>query len=218
VSDILKSIIVVTLTCLGAGAIAVFSDSFFKPEAPAHETKALGMAARRLFAPGVSIREASGKKPLPAIYWIVKKDSAAAGYAFAGESRGPSGAIDFIAGMDTSGMLLGIEIIAEHRIPGQGVPLEDRCRQRSLWKRMLGQTDTARPWFTEQFTGTTVKKAFLVDAAARGDGFSDQARKTRREENRISAATGATVSTRALAQEIQKSALSFFQNVRRREQ
>jgi Na+-translocating ferredoxin:NAD+ oxidoreductase RnfG subunit len=218
VSDAIKSIVVCTLVCLGAGTIAAFSHSFFGPLSAAREARDLGMTVRRLFAPGVSIREVPGKKPLTAGYWIGEKDSATVGYAFAGESKGQCGTIRFVAGIDTAGTLLGIKIIAERRIPGQGVSLEDRLRQGSLWKRMLGQTDTVSPWFTEQFTGTTVKKAFLIDTAAQGDVFSDRVKKTRREENRISALAGATVSTRTVAQEIQKSAASFMQNIRRREQ
>jgi len=166
-----------------------------------------------MFTAGVRIQEVAGKKPLPTIYWIGKKDSVTIGYAFIVESRGGSGIISSIVGIDTAGTLMGIKILAEHRIPGQGVALEDRFPQRSFWGRLFGKKYMSQPWFIEQFKGTNVKKSFIIDSAAQGDGFSDSAQKTRREANMISAITGATISTRTIVQAIQKNALSFLLNV-----
>jgi Na+-translocating ferredoxin:NAD+ oxidoreductase RnfG subunit len=218
VSDIIRSIAMWTLLCLGAGAVALFSHSYFRPLSTARATMEVDSAVRRLFAPGVGIREVPGKKPFPATYWIGKRDSVTVGYAFPGESRGPSGAIDFVAGIDTAGTIIGVTLAAERRIPGQGLSLEDRFTHGALWRRLVGRADTVRPWFIEQFAGTAAAKPFVIDTAARESGYSAQVHIRRREENRISAFTGATVSTQAIARDIQKSAASFFQNIRRREQ
>jgi Na+-translocating ferredoxin:NAD+ oxidoreductase RnfG subunit len=207
-----------TLLCLGAGAVAVFSHSYFRPLSAAHETMELETTVRRLFVSGVSIREVPGTKAFPVTYWIGKRDSVTLGYAFPGESRGPNGVVDFIAAIDTAGTIMGIKLVSERSIPGQGVLLVDRFGCGALWRRLIGHPDTIRPWFTEQFSGTTVTKVFIVDTAVPESGFSERLAQTRREENRISAFAGATLSTRAIARDIHKSAASFFQNVRQHNQ
>jgi Na+-translocating ferredoxin:NAD+ oxidoreductase RnfG subunit len=140
------------------------------------------------------------------------------GVAFLGESRGPNGTVEFIAAIDTTGTIMGIKLVSERRIPGQGVLLEDRFGRGALWRRLIGETDTITPWFIDQFVGTNVTKPLIVDAAERAKGFSKRREKVPREENRISAFTGATISTRAIARDIYRNAGTFFQIIRQREQ
>jgi Na+-translocating ferredoxin:NAD+ oxidoreductase RnfG subunit len=218
VSEIIKSIIMWTLLCLGAGAVAVFSQSYFRPLSAAHETMKFDAALRSLFAPGVSIRQVTPKKTFPGPCWIGKRDSVTVGVAFLGESRGPNGTVEFIAAIDTTGTIMGIKLVSERRIPGQGVLLEDRFGRGALWRRLIGETDTITPWFIDQFVGTNVTKPLIVDAAERAKGFSKRREKVPREENRISAFTGATISTRAIARDIYRNAGTFFQIIRQREQ
>ena len=163
-SDVVKSIVAWTLICVGAGTTAVFSHSFFLQRTTAHETIGLRTTVQRMFVPGVSIREAPCKNQLPSSYWIVKKDSVTVGYAFMRESRVRGGAINFMTVIDTAGTIMGIKVVRERSIPGQGLLLEDRFMPGSLWRRMCGKTDSGRLWSIDLFTGTAATESMRAIA------------------------------------------------------
>jgi Na+-translocating ferredoxin:NAD+ oxidoreductase RnfG subunit len=218
VSETLKSIIALTIISFGGGGLVIFFHSFLSPSIETRETSERRIAAQRMFAAGVKVNGVSGKKSLPDTYWIGKKDSITIGYVFPTEARSFSGAIKSLVAIDTAGTILGITILAERRMPGQGVAIKDRFPGNTIGGRMLGKKETIRPWFIEQFEGTSARRPFIVDTVTQGGTLSDAEKQSRREGNIISAVTGATMSTRAIVKAIEKNAASFLSALKRQEQ
>jgi Na+-translocating ferredoxin:NAD+ oxidoreductase RnfG subunit len=217
VNETLKLIIFMTLFSVGGGGIVVFFHSFFSPPIEARTAGQRRTAVERLFIAGANIIDVCGKKPLPPLYWIGKKDSVVIGYAFPVETRGYSGAIRSLVGIDTAGTVLGIKILAQTGMPAQGMTIEDFMPRNTIWGRMSGKKDRGTTWFIEQFKGASVNRPFIIDTLAREKAFSDAVKKERREGNSISAVAGATASTRVMIDAIQKKGASFLLAVKGKE-
>ena len=217
-SETLKAIIALTIISLGGGGVVIFFHSFLSPSIETRETGERRIAAERMFASGVSVSGVNGKKPLPAIYWIGKKDSITIGYVFPVEARSFSGAINSLVAIDTAGTIFGIKILSERRMPGQGVAIKDRFPGNTIWGRIFKKKETVTPWFIEQFEGMSARRPFIVDTVTHVGSLSDAAKKERRVGNILSAVTGATVSTRAIVQAIEKNTILFLSAIKRQEQ
>jgi Na+-translocating ferredoxin:NAD+ oxidoreductase RnfG subunit len=218
VSETFKAIIALTIISLGGGGVVAFFHSFLSPSIETRETSERQIAAQGMFASGVSVRGAIGKKTLPAIYWIGKKDGVTIEYVFPVEARSFSSVINSLVAIDTAGTIFWIKILAERRIPGQGTALKDRFPGKSIWGRLFGKKETIRPWFIEQFEGMSATSPFIVDTVTHGAALSDTEKKERRAGNVISAVTGATMSTRAIVKAIEKNSALFLSAIKRQEQ
>lgn len=175
------------------------------------------MAAQQILSPGAKIIDVSGEKPLPPCYWIGKKDSVVIGYAFPVETKGYSGTIHSLVGIDTGGTVLGIKILSETNMPAQGTTIEDHMPRNTIWGRLSGKKDSGTPWFIEQFKGKSLNKQLIIDTLAREKEFFDAVKMERMNENTLSAVAGATASTRAMIEAIYKNASSFLLAIKGKE-
>jgi Na+-translocating ferredoxin:NAD+ oxidoreductase RnfG subunit len=212
--DSLRPIIILSLVSIAGATVAFFFQSLFSRSIEATTEQAQRSAVQHVLPPGVQIVDAFGKNPLPPRYWIGKKDSATVAYAFPAETRGFSGAVNSLVGIDTAGIILGVRLLASSGMPAQGMAVEDFIPKNSLLGRMSGKKDAAETWFAEQFAGTSVKKPFVIDTLEHGKTIAAAEKGKRREANMVSAVSGATASTQAMARTIQKTAVTFLLSVK----
>ncbi len=206
----MKSIVAVTVISLVAAVIVVCFHSFFTPLIAAKQTSEQSAAAKEVIPVRTEIIEVSGKSPLPERYWIGKKDSIVVGYAFPIEGRGYFNSINYIVGVDTAGVVIGMKIISEIETPGWGTRVDKRYSQRSLYKGIFGIKDKNLPWFTGQFTGTNITRPYLIAPPVLKEVMSDADRINRSGRNEISALSGATMSSKAIVRGIEKTAAAYF--------
>lgn len=106
------------------------------------------------------------------------------GYAFLALGKGYSSTIRTLVGIDTAGTILGIKILFQQETPGLGT----RCEEiRS------GETT---PWWQMQFIGMP-SNTVAVD----------------KDNGEIESITGATITSRAIAQSIAKNASDMLENI-----
>ena len=106
------------------------------------------------------------------------------GYAFQANGDGYSSTIRTLVGIDSAGTILAIKILSQQETPGLGT----RCEEiRS------GET---KPWWQAQFNGLEANK-IMVDK----DGGS------------IESITGATITSRAIANSIAEKAVAILQEI-----
>ena len=110
-------------------------------------------------------------------YWIGYRDekkTEPGGYIFIARGCGYSSTIATMVGVDSNGAVTGVKILFQQETPGLGAKVEEISH---------GENE---PWFTRQFKGKTVEDDIKVTK----DGGS------------IDAITGATISSRAVANSI----------------
>jgi electron transport complex protein RnfG len=95
------------------------------------------------------------------------------GYSFVAHNPGYSSVIETMVGVDTSGAIIGMKILSQVETPGLGTKIEEI---------KYGEND---PWFQRQFIGRSA-----ADCAVDKDG------------GEIQSITGATISSRAVANAI----------------
>jgi Na+-translocating ferredoxin:NAD+ oxidoreductase RnfG subunit len=209
-SDTLKSIIALTLTCFCAGCIVIFFHTSFNATIEKNVEKSNAALVQRIFPAQTDIVAVIGQSPLSPGYWVGKKDSLVIGYAFPVAVRDYSGEIEIIVGIDTSGTIVGMAIVSESRSPGIGISFLDRLSVKTLWDGFFKKKNNSSSWFTDQFVGTRVTQPFAIDASHRHVSLTDEQKGKNREENVVSAVAGATLSTRAIVRSIEKNAAAFF--------
>ena len=121
------------------------------------------------------------------------------GYAFKAEGQGYSGVIETMAGMDKTGKITGIKILAQDETPGLGAKISEVLVQKTLWqaiKELFAPRERTpqlpgQPWFCEQFKDKKIKDLIVV---------------TTPSEKNIQAITGATTSSQALTNSVRERA------------
>lgn len=112
------------------------------------------------------------------------------GYAFVAIGKGYSSDIKTMVGIDTTGKICGIKIISQKETPGLGTKIEE----------VTYGDSTLIPWFQKQFKDR-VAKELAVDK----DGGS------------IQSVTGATISSRTVANSIRKAIEEKLSRIRAEE-
>lgn len=112
-------------------------------------------------------------------YWVGYKDDAKntiGGYIFQVAGVGYSSTIEAMVGIDEEGFITGVRVLSQQETPGLGARLEEV---------KYGESE---PWFTRQYEDMSVTDEITVDK----DGGS------------IDSITGATISSRALTNAVNK--------------
>lgn len=102
-----------------------------------------------------------------------EEKKSAIGYAYIARGPGYSSVVETMVGVDTTGRIMGLEVLDQKETPGLGTKIE---------QVRYGESD---PWFTRQFID---KKAANVDL--------------KKDGGTIDAITGATISSRAVTHSI----------------
>lgn len=132
----------------------------------------------------------------------ILKEKIVKGFAFVTKSHGYSGDIEFMAGVDEAGKIMGLTIIGQTETPGLGARCVEVASRETLWDHVRGGIpvrdlpDEVRiPWFQKQFEGldTNRKIGFM-----RRGVWNPNMRESLIEKNAISAITGATITSTAV--------------------
>jgi electron transport complex protein RnfG len=131
-------------------------------------------------------------------------------YAFISTTHGYSGEIKSIVGVDEDNKILGISIIKQTETPGLGDKVNERSDRETIWNALFGNNksgnENARPWFQEQFDGVDLNKKIVI---LKQELWSRENSIELIEKNAIIAITGATVTTKSIANGIKDSLIKL---------
>lgn len=212
-NDAIKVMLTLTVTTAAAGFILAASHASTATLIASQASGRLHATQQRLFPAEARIIDTSGSSPLPSRYWIAKKDSIVIGYGCFFKVRGYSGPISGVVGIDTGATITGLVLLSQNEAPLTGWRLEDRRATKSLWGGWKN-VPSAAPWFTEQFRGMSVNRPIGISYAAQWPELSDLEKKGLFDKNVISAISGATVTSRAVVDGIEKNAVSCYNALR----
>lgn len=175
--DILKLGIVLMVYAVVAGASLAYVNLATLPKVNQNRTEA-AEEARSGVLPGMEggfeAKEADGFS-----YWIGYRDpgkSEIGGYVFVASQKGYSSVIETMVGVDLEGKILGTQVVSQQETPGLGTKIAEIRH---------GESD---PWFQRQFAGKTAAD----DIRVKKDGGT------------LDSITGATISSRAMANSIRE--------------
>ena len=206
-NETIKLTVALTIVCLFSGLVIAFTHSSIIQKIEAQGTLEQRRAVESVFPAGVTIFDTAAPPPLPARFWCARKGPVAVGRAFLLESNGFAGAIRFIVGIDTQGVITGVKILAQNETPGLGARIEERLKGRLLWTAFKADPGNDLPWFPRQFKGLSVRKQLSISSVGEWPGLSEREKQSLVDDNSVSSITGATVSTRAIVDGIVKIAV-----------
>jgi len=204
VNETIKLTFALTIVCLISGVVIAFTYSSTIHEIEAQRLFEERRAVESVFPAGAMIFDTASQSPFPARFWVARKGPVTVGQAFLLESKGFSGAIRFIVGIDTQGVITGVKILAQSETPGLGARIEERPAEKLLWTAFKASAGNERPWFTRQFEGLSIRKQLSISSMGEWPGLSEREKQSLVGDNSVSAITGATVSTRAIIDGIVK--------------
>jgi len=174
--DIIKlgSILMLITTIAATALAAVYSVT--KPRIELKKVEALN-AAKSVALPGVNLKAIDEvKNDEKLLYYTGYSDTSKSnlvGYAFLAYGKGYSSTIESIVGVDSSGHILGIQVLSQTETPGLGTKIEEIKYGDSL------------TWVQNKFIGK-----FCQNLAVDKDG------------GEIQSITGATISSRAVTNSV----------------
>jgi Na+-translocating ferredoxin:NAD+ oxidoreductase subunit G len=162
-------------------------------------------AIMAVFSRDVVIHQDSGDgKQLPKVYWSATVNDTLVGYAFEVSERGYSSEIKFMVGVDSTGKILGLSVLAHNETPGLGSRMTEVAFYKYVWYP-IGDDDPAKPWFTQQFEGlSSLKNIGINKSLGEWHNLSAGKKDTLRNNNEITAITGSTISTVAVTKTISR--------------
>jgi Na+-translocating ferredoxin:NAD+ oxidoreductase subunit G len=210
VSEIIKLAAALTLVCIISGVVISFAHSSTEQRIEAQKLREQKSALSEVFAPGTRIVDTVGTSPLPGRFWIGRNGQSTIGYAFVVESKGFSGTIKYIAGIDEQGRITGMKILSQSETPGLGARVEELVSGKSLWNAFGGLGKNSYQWFAEQFKGINVNRHLSVSTALEWPFLPEGIKTEFTGSNTVSAITGATVTTKAVVASIEKNLSAFY--------
>lgn len=164
-------------------------------------------ALQAVFPEGATIEGYKGTAPLPEKFWTAKNsDGTVAGYAFETEGKGYSSNIKCIVGVNADGTILGLKVLSQAETPGLGTRIAEIVCTSYLWNSLFKKKPPGEPWFQSQFRGLTVNRPLAVKTKVdEWHKCSQRVRDALRDENAVTAITGATISTRTVTRSIEMS-------------
>lgn len=150
-------------------------------------------------------------------YWIAKDSlKNITGYAFKTESgKGYSSKIEYILALNTSGTILGLSILSQAETPGLGARVTEQLSSLTIWSKIAGQKEDGiiKPWFTEQFKGLNLHNQIGVTKGEEWHKLPQEKQAELINKNEVTAITGATITTQAVAKSITHSGKTLFPKI-----
>jgi electron transport complex protein RnfG len=208
---------VLTVICLMSGLAIGLTQERTRERIAAQDRQARQQALSAVLPEGTVAAEEQGEPPLPSPYWTARKGSIVVAYAFEASSVGYAGPIRFMAGVDTLGAVTGLSVLEQSETPGLGSRVLEVASKRYLWNPFAGRGEEKRPWFLSQFRGIVLTRPVGIEKTAGEWHRLDQPTRTSlAENNSITAITGATISTRAVVEGLERTVGSYLQKLRER--
>lgn len=191
--------IITAVAGFGLGLVYSATEERIKQSEAAKTTKALSTVL-----PGYEVDPDARQDADGIPYWIGKKDGST-GYAYIATKTGYSSDIQTMVGVDQEGTILGISILFQQETPGLGARVQEVPSSVSLWDKItmkkIEEQGPVRPWFAEQFEGLKATD-IAISKGKEWQGMSEEERQNLLEKNAVSALSGATITTRAIAESI----------------
>ncbi len=213
--DIFKLAIVLLIIASVAGfAIAL---TYERTKGKIEEQKLLNeqKSLSAIFPEGTTISEQKGTSSLPD-YWVGKNGEDIIGYAFKGLGKGYSSDIQFIVGINPEGIILGLIVLEQTETPGLGTRVQEVVSTKYIWNAFGGdKEEEIPPWFTTQFKNIDVTKNINIDKSGEWHKLSAEQRDKLLKDNKITALTGATISTNAVKSGVKKYAYEYLTEIKK---
>lgn len=194
--NIIKLAAVLTVVTAIAGLAVSLVYSKTKDQIELRKQENLQQSLQSVFPGGVSLEEAGGDS-LP-LYWKARRGDTLVGYAFKDSASGYSSYIKVVVGVSPQGKIIGVSVLSQNETPGLGTRVEEVLSDKYIWNGLLSETETKDPWFTAQFEGIDITEPVSVRTTGEWHTLDSAKRAEWRQENKISAITGATISTNAV--------------------
>lgn len=190
----------------GFGLGLVYTATKDRIAAAAADETVKGLA---LVLPGYELDAETTQRVDDVEYWVGRNREGSLGYAFIAIGSGYSGEIRTLVGMNAQGEILGITVLSQQETPGLGARVQEVASKVYLWQWLTGQApkemEPGRPWFAQQFRGLKAEE-IEIHKGVEWQAMSDQERQALREQNAVSALSGATITTRAITRSIEAAA------------
>jgi len=171
------------LICIVAVGLLAGINTLTEPKIVARKEAEIKATLLELFPEGVKFKPVELNQET--IYKVYDKDNNFLGIVFKAEGRGYSSKIETMAGMLKSGEIRAIKILSQNETPGLGSRIAEVEEENTIWDVLKGRKKekTKKPWFQEQFKNKRI------------DQLKD-----------IQAITGATISSKAVIDSVNKKA------------
>jgi electron transport complex protein RnfG len=197
--DIVKLTVILTVFSAVAAAAIAAVYSATKEKIAAQEAADREIALGSVFPEGTQIQPQQGSDSLPPVYWEGIKEGKRIGLAFQIERRGYSSTVKFIIAVDEEGSILGLTVLSQNETPGLGSRMQEVLSKSTLWTAWRRTEKKGTPWFTGQFKGLSAINPIAIYKSGEWHTLDENSRAGFRSRNAISAITGATISTKAVA-------------------
>lgn len=179
-SDIIKLTATLVIISITAGLAIAFTNGKTVDKIAEQKLQAEQLALKSVFEEGSEISVIEHDTIIGEKYWTSSKGGTLTGYAFKGSSRGFSSDIEFIAGVNPEGKILGLVILSQAETPGLGTRVEEIVSRKYIWNAFSNKDKETKsaPWFTEQFRGITVREDISIDKSGEWHLKTDEDRKS----------------------------------------
>jgi electron transport complex protein RnfG len=204
--EIIKYCLVLGVITAVAGFFLGVVYSYTKERIELQEREIILKAVKDVLA-GMDVEEVvqEGVTQKKTKYWVGKVNGEIKGYAFMVSKFGYSDDIRTIVGLNKEGEIMGIEITYQLETPGLGSRIVEVPSSDYIWeifRKRKGEKEEIKPWFQEQFIGLTISKPIIVHKGAEWVSMSKKEREALKQLNDISAISGATITSKAVADSI----------------
>ena len=209
VNNILKfSFVLAIVTIIAAGSLSFV---YLKTKKAIDEqAKKQELSAKKVIYPGDGYKFVKKKKD-GVEYEEVIKDSKCVGYLFKAYGPGYSSVIVTLVGVDKDFNIKGIVILSQAETPGLGARVKEVKSSKYIYNFWKVKEDNNRPWFEEQFDNLNALKLKLVKGGKEYKDLNKEEKEKLRENNTITALSGATISSNAVLSSIKAKADSLKQ-------
>ncbi|MEB2307790.1 MAG: FMN-binding protein [Candidatus Brocadiaceae bacterium] len=208
------------LASLGVSSIFLLTKDTIRKKELAVRTEALYMVLPGLKDAPDEVTP-SETSDLDRVYKGLNKAGQLIGYAACGEAQGYSSKIRVMVGMEPNlGKIIGINILAQNETPGLGTKMTEVESTTTLWSIIFGKEPKAVDWDSEEGwqlptfrQPERIKKFGLLKGEKKAQPWFQQQFKQKAcnqlivtkvgDNEKITAITGATISTRAVVNAVQ---------------
>jgi len=204
--DIIRFCLVLGIITALAGFFLGFVYSYTKEKIEMQEKESTLSAVRSVLE-GMDVKEnvVKDKSGKEISYWKGEINGEVKGFAFSVHKFGYSNDIKSIVGVNNNGDIIGFEIVFQLETPALGTRIVEVPSNDYIWSifsKKKGDRHIIKPWFQEQFIGLTINKPIIVVKGTEWLIMGPKEKETLKNLNDISAISGATITSKAIADSI----------------
>ncbi|HLG30648.1 MAG TPA: FMN-binding protein [Candidatus Brocadiales bacterium] len=189
-------VLLVICICAAAGLGSTFVLTKGKIQQREDEKRQMALTVVLPGLNGAPVEITPESTPVPdKVYKGNGKDKGVIGYAAMGEAQGYSSKLKVMVGVDPSAnKVIAISILSQNETPGLGTKAVEIATNKTIWKALFGKKEIATseealvPWFQKQFKGKPLNQLIVVRD---------------KDPEKISAITGATITTKAVVKAVE---------------